>query len=83
MQRNFIVSKEQKVNGKRQTWALRFNRLNVSATVWDRVPGTREYYTARDAMRAALQQFDMAGNFQLYCRGRGSAVYFVYGEYQS
>ena len=68
-----MVSKEHKVTGKRQTWALRVQRAGASATVWDRVPGTWTYFKAADAMAAADQQFPVGPWHKN--TGRGNAYY--------
>lgn len=85
MSRNFLISKEPKVTGKRQLWSIRWNRLYVSATVWDRVPNGAgghipDFRTARDAMEYAQKKFKLEGEFQIYSRGRGSTTYFSYGR---
>ena len=41
--------------GKRREWAVYWNRKDVSATVWERVPFCDTKRTAREALALALE----------------------------
>lgn len=72
---SLMIAKEQKRNGKRQTWALYAMRKGVSATVWERVPDVLPYYSAHYLMDVASQLYDLRGERWQRNQGRGSANY--------
>ena len=67
-----MVSKAQKVNGKRQTWQVFTLRPNVSATVWE--PTGRDYFQAGYAKTVAEQTFGPISWRR--ATGRGSANFY-------
>ena len=79
--RTIRVMKEQKVNGKRQTWGVYQQRKGVSATVWDRLGGTSTYYEASYA-RSVAEGFVYIRAWQR-SMGRGSAYYTATGRYDA
>jgi len=60
--------------GKRREWAVYWNRKDVSATVWERVPFCDTKRTAREALALARMSLNDITPFKRNT-GRGNAYY--------
>lgn len=70
-----LISKETKIPGKRQTWAVFKPRPNVSATVWEPIAGLTGFRSVYDAKLAASRRLSVSYTQWVRETESGSANY--------